>query len=222
MKRETINSIIALLGLGLAAVTAWYQFGPKSDVITLVSEGRLEVGKQLEIAPFGGVDPASKEIRPVAGPVTWKIRVQNLTDRTVSLVSFKVFLLGDDDSPITYSAMGEVLSPYDASLPVQSLPVNIPANESRAYLVSLFVPFQGDKDPHEKCDDVANSLRGLERCFLEKGRDMFGNRVELLNPGSELFHAMWTDSFNGPRFAVVLETADGSTFNTQLSFLPEL
>lgn len=222
MKHKAINTVIALFGLGLAAVTAWHQFGPKRDVIMLASEGRVEVARQLKIEPFGGLDPESGESLPLAGPVTWKIRAHNPTDRTVSLVSFQVFLLSKDDSPIQYSAMRELLSPFDATLPVQDLPENIPANESRAYLVSLFAPFKTDEDPQAKCDDDATNLQALERCFFEKGRDMFGNPVEVLDTGSGLFATRWLGSFEGPRFVVVLETADGSKFFTQLSFRPGL
>ena len=51
---------------------------------------------------------------------------------------------------------------------------------------------------------------------------MCGNRVLIVESGSELFAAQWTHEFNGPRFIVVLETADGVEFSTTLSFLPGL
>lgn len=214
--------MIAFLGLGLAAVTAWYQFTPKSDTITLVSEGRVEVGRPLEIDPIGTIDHTTGDNQPVAGPITWKLRVHNPTDRAISLVDFESYLLTDDNRRIKYSTMRERLSPFHIELPVQHLPENIPPNESRAYLISLFVPFLGDQDTQEQCEETAEKLQALERCFFEKGRDMFGNPVQIIESGSELFAAQWTDEFNGPRFLVVLETADGSEFSTTLSFLPGL
>ncbi|WP_299212189.1 hypothetical protein [uncultured Tateyamaria sp.] len=222
MKHETFNSIIAFLGLGLAAITAWHQFAPKSDAITLVSEGRVEVGRPLEIDPIGTIDHITGANQPVAGPITWKLRIHNPTDHAVSLVSFETYLLTEANRRIKYSTMRERLSPFQVELPVQHLPENIPPNESRAYLVSLFVPFSSDEDAQDQCEQAAESLRSLERCFFEKGRDMFGNRVQIVESGSELFAAQWTDEFEGPRFLVVLETADGSEFSTNLSFLPGL
>lgn len=222
MKHETFNSIIAFLGLGLAAVTAWDQFGPKSDFIALANEGRIEVGRRLEIEPIGTIDTTTGRNQPVVGPVTWKIRVDNATDRPVSIVSFDAFLLGENSGRIQYSTMRESLLAFDPAMSVQALPENIPPNESRAYLVSLFVPFSSDEDTESKCDDSAESLGGLERCFLQKGRDMFGNQVEVVDYGSAGISAQWTGGFSGPNFEIVLETADGSEFSTQLSFFPGL
>lgn len=92
MKHETLNSIIALLGLGLAAVTAWQQFGPKSDSLSVVNEGRVDLGRMLDIASNGNIDPLTGESLPVLGPITWKIRVHNLSPHTVAIVSFDAFL----------------------------------------------------------------------------------------------------------------------------------
>ena len=218
MKHETLNSIVALLGLGLAAITAWHQFGPKSDTITLVSEGRVETGTPLEIQPFGTLDEITGERQPVAGPVTWKVRVHNTSHHSVSLVSYELLHLGEDDSLIYYSAMRERLSPNNPTLPVQSLPDNIPLNESRAYFVSLFVPFQADQDMDNACGDAVETIQELEYCFHEKGRDMFGNQAETIEQGG-LRHTV-VETFSAPKFLLVLQTADGSTFGAELTFLP--
>jgi hypothetical protein len=176
----------------------------------------------LEIVPIGTINPTTGENQPVAGPVTWKIRVHNPSDRSVSLVSFEVYLLSENGGRIKYSDMHERLSPYDAALPIQSLPENIPPNESRAYLVSLFVPYLADEDAENPCENETDRLRDLERCFLEKGRDLFGNQVQIMESGGEFFSAQWSNGFSGPRFVVVIGTADGSEFSTQLSFRPGL
>jgi hypothetical protein len=144
MKHETINSIGVVFGIGLSAITAWHQFAPKNDTIILTTESRVEIGARMEIDPIGTINPASGENQPVLGPVTWKLRVHNPTDRSMSLVSFEVFLLTEDGSSIYYSTMREQLSSVDAPMSIQPLPVNIPPHESRAYLVSLFVPYAAE------------------------------------------------------------------------------
>jgi len=227
MKHETINSIgviaglvLGIVSLSLTGVTAWHQFAPKKDSITVATEGRVNVGARLEVEPFGGINPETGESQPLLGPVTWKIRVHNTSDRSVSLVDFRGFLLTADDARIMYSAMRERLSPIDPSLPVQSLPENIPANESRAYLVSLFVPFSVEVSDENKCTDLEVDLRELERCYFRKGRDLFGNQVQYTETGGDTFIAIMKGAFKGPRFAILIETADGTQFSTQLSFLP--
>lgn len=220
MKHEYINSIGVILGLCLGAVTAWHQFGPQKDTIMLTTEHRVDVGAKLEIEPIGTLSLTTGENQPVLGPVTWKIRADNPTDRAISLVSFKAFLLTEDGSPVYYSTMREQLSPLDAPLSILRLPENIPPHESRAYLISLFVPYVSDEDTRNKCDENAIKLRVIERCFFKKGRDIFGNKMKYRDIEGGNFVATMEEPFEGPKFAVIFETADGSKFVTQLSFLP--
>jgi len=223
MKHETFNSIIAALGLSLAAVTAWHQFAPASDKIEPTSEGRVELGRQLEINPFGSISLKSGSPAPSVGPVTWKVRIHNASDRPVSIVAFSIFLLSEDNRKIQYSGMRERLSPYDASLSEQILPDNISARETKAYLISLFMPFERDQGGNHKCEDEETRLRDLERCFFLKGRDLFGNPVSVVKYGSDLpeaFSVSWDQGHTAPRFSVIFETADGSKFEIHLSYFP--
>lgn len=220
MKHEVINSIGVILTLCLGAVTAWHEFYPKKDIITLTTENRVELGARLDVHPYGAIDLDTGESRPVIGPVTWKIRVHNPTERSISLVSFEVFLLTTEGAPVYYSAMRERLSPIDAPSSAQTLPENIPPFESRAFLVSLFVPYQMDEDSQSKCEERFTSLEEVQTCFFRSGRDLFGNKVDYVDTGGGSFSAIMQDAFNGPRFAVIFETADGSRYSTNLSFLP--
>ncbi|WP_143515646.1 hypothetical protein [Pseudooceanicola marinus] len=220
MKHEVINSIGVILTLCLGAATAWHEFSPKKDIITLTTENRVELGARLDAQPFGAIDLDTGENQPIIGPVTWKIRVHNPTERSISLVSFEAFLLTTEGAPVYYSAMRERLSPIDAPSSVQPLPENIPPFESRAYLVSLFVPYKTDEGSQSKCEERFTSLQEVQACFFQRGRDLFGNKVDYVDTGGGRFAAIMQEAFNGPRFAVVLETADGSRFSTNLSFLP--
>lgn len=223
MKHETFNSVLGALGLCVAVVTAWYQFAPAADDIELVSEGRVNLGRELEFQPVGlgaafGGSPMS-----VAGPVSWKIRVYNASDRAVSVVGFSIYLLREDDGKIQYSAMHERLSPFDASLKEQILPVGVASREAKAFLVSLSMPFRRDQSADGKCEEQTNQLRELERCFFLKGRDLFGNPVTVTKYDDEPDGPMsvsWDLGNEGPRFSVVFETADGSRFETRLSYFP--
>jgi len=225
MKHETFNSLLGAIGLCVALVTAWYQFAPTSDSIEIVSEGRVNLGRDLEYQPVGLGAAFDGVPMSVAGPVSWKIRVYNASDRPVSVVAFSVFLLSEDDEGIQYSAMHERLSPFDASLSEQYLPVGVAPREAKAFLVSLAMPFSRDQSADGSCENQTTRLRELERCFFLKGRDLFGNPVTVTKYDDEPEGPMsvsWDQDNKGPRFSVVFETADGSQFETRLSYFPNL
>lgn len=225
MKHETFNSIIAVLGLSLAAITAWHQFVPGSDHVELANEGRVNLGQKLEVNPTGSLDLDKGTPAPTVGPVTWKVRVYNASDRPVSIVKFSLFLLGDTGGRFQYSGMNDMLSPYDAPLSTQVLPDNISERASKAYLISLSMPFAPDSSSVPKCEEQATQLRGLERCFFFKGRDLFDNPVTVTQHGSEPsgpISVSWDKGAEGPLFAAVFETADGSEFEVHLSYFPGL
>ncbi len=183
MKHQAINSIGVILTLCLGVVTAWHQFHQK-DTITLTTENRVETGTRLEVQPFGAIDVDTGESQPVLGPVTWKIRVHNPTDRSVSLVSFEAFLLTTEDSPVYYSAMRERLSPIDAPLSAQPLPENIPPYESRAYLVSLFVPYKAGEDSQSKCEEKVASIQEIQLCFFRMEETCLVTKLNTSIPGA--------------------------------------
>lgn len=116
MTHETFNSINAFLILGLAAITARHQFVPNIYFISLVSEGQCEFRTSLEIVPLEVLNPITRKNQPVAGPVTWTIRIQSLSDHPISLVLFEGYLLNGNDRRIPYSNMRERFSPYDPAL----------------------------------------------------------------------------------------------------------
>lgn len=225
MKHETFNSILGALGLSLAAITAWYQFAPVSDKIDLVSEGRVNLGHSIEYQPAGlSVFFFGDAPMLVGGPVSWKIRAFNSTDRPISVVGYSVYLLNEDDRRIQASALKGRLSPFDASLTEQILPDSIASREAKAYLVSLSLPFTRDQSVENKCEDQTNQLRDLERCFFLKGRDLFGNPVNVTKYSPEPdapISVSWRHKFKGPRFTIVLETADGSQFEAKFSYFPD-
>jgi hypothetical protein len=217
MKHETFNSMLAAVGLVVASVTAWYQFAPSSDQLAVVSEGRIEVGRNIEVDDPGG------EIEPVLGPIFWKIRVHNSTDSVVSIVDFEVYLLTPDNRKTYYSSMKESLFGVNAELTDQPLPINIGARETNAFLVSLFVPFKRGAGKSEICGKDRVTLRVLESCFFLDGRDIFGNSVDTLYGDSkrpDIVMATWTDQMKMPIFVLEFETADGSKFSENLTYYP--
>lgn len=223
MKHETANSIIAGLGLAVASVTAWFQFAPTSDQLQVVSENRVEFGAPIEVTTGGTIDTATGTPQPVLGPVTWRIRVHNATDRVVSIVDWRMFLISSDGGLMQYSSMRGTLSDIDPSLRPITLPVNIAAHETNAYFVSAFIPFDRDVLEHSGCFEPLRARRETERCVYSSGSDLFGNSVSVTTYESappDAFTVSWESQDRTPRFYVELETADGSEFPVVLSYFP--
>ena len=223
MKHESVNSIIGVIGLLIACVTAWFQFAPTADRIQLVSEGRITTGHPIEVLPVGGLDVHTFQPLPVIGPVTWKIRITNNTDKVVSIVSFRVFQLDDAGKEFYNSTMSERLSIQDASLEAQRLPDNIGANETKGYLVSLMMPIIPHEVERSKCIQNVDNLKEIERCFYVLGRDLFGNDVDAVFDEStpqKVIQVSWQSRKQQPKFRVDIETADGSMFSSDLSYFP--
>lgn len=222
MKHETINSILGGLGLVIASVTAWFQFAPTADQIQVVSENRIELGNQITIKDSGAID-ATGNLQPVFGPVTWKIRVNNETDRVVSIVDWNVFLITDDAGLAQFSEMDPSLASPDLGLVPIALPVNIAARETVAYFVSINVPFERSALKKTECFAKPSGIRETERCVFSSGKDIFGNTVSVKNYGSvapDTFSVSWESHEKTPKFYLELETADGSRFPTILSYFP--
>ena len=223
MKLETVNAIVGCLALVLASVTAWAQFAPTSDNLQVVSEGRVNLGRPTDVVKNGTFDLEKNTPQPTIGPATWKVRVHNETDRVVSIVGWQIFLLTKDGGRVKYSAMRELLSPVDPSLPILNLPINIAAHETAAYFVSASVPFDGSAIEKSACFEPRRSLADTEQCVLASGKDIFGNSVSVVRydpDHPEIFSATWEGQMNAPSFYLEFETADGSVFPAVLSFLP--
>ena len=211
------------IGLLIASVTAWFQFAPTADRIQLVSEGRITTGHPIEVLPVGGLDVHTFKPLPVIGPVSWKIRITNNTDKVVSIVSFKVFQLNDDGEEFYNSSTSERLSIQDASLEAQRLPDNIGANETKGYLVSLMMPIIPYEEERNRCIQNVDNLKEIEQCFYVLGRDLFGNDVEATFDEStppKIIHVSWQSRKQQPKFRIDIEKADGSMFTSDLSYFP--
>lgn len=223
MKHETINSILGGLGLLIASVTAWFQFAPTADELQVISEDRVDFGTPIEVGKGGAIDSITGKPQPVIGPAIWKIRVHNETDRVVSIVDWRMFLIAGDGGLAQYSSMQEVLSALDQSLAPIVLPINIAANETTAYFVSAHIPFDDAALVQSDCFDPPRGLVETERCVLSAGKDLFGNPVSITSYEPTLvdaFTVTWDSIERTPQFYVELETADASKFSVILSLFP--
>ncbi len=219
MKHETFNTIIAALGLLVATTTAMVQFWPSSDQIHVVSEGLVDVGSGVQIFQKATPNPTDGTLDSAVGPSVWKIRITNTSNKSVAIVNYELMRLSDDRLSKS-NAFKERLSPQDPSLVLQTLPVNIAPWESKAFLFSLRLPIQVDRDTLVKCGNRNRSLRDLQNCVLSSGFDFFGNEVEPYLSDGQTMGAKWKKVKNRTDFIVNFITSDNSKFPVMLSYFP--
>ncbi|MCG8038445.1 MAG: hypothetical protein JAZ19_15550 [Candidatus Thiodiazotropha taylori] len=80
MSHENINTLIASIGLLIALVTAWHQFGPAPDELDIEVTGKFEFSTPFEsLRPFPKINGGPERI--IAGPVFWEAVLYNKLDR---------------------------------------------------------------------------------------------------------------------------------------------
>lgn len=223
MKHETVNSIVGVLGLVIASVTAISQFWPEADRLQVVVEGRTETGRFVDASGFGMLRVGDEKLSPLFGPVSWKIRLYNDTDRNLSVVGYQIFQLAEDGAKISSNAFKDRLSQFDLSLAEQPFPFSINGYDATAVVISLMVPFKEESEGAEKCVEPQVSIQQLERCFFRQGRDLFGNQVEAIHYDAatpDMFSVKWHEATYSPKFLVEFETASGAVFSAPISYYP--
>ena len=223
MKHETINSIVGVLGLFIGTVTAVSEFWPEADQLQVVTEGRIDSGQPVTFTGLGLLHEKDAKPSPAFGPVSWKIRLHNGSDRTLSIVDYKVFQLTENGAKIWSSAHNYSIAKYGQSTTEQLFPFSISAHEASAFIISLMVPFKKESAEDELCIEQQATIKQLEKCYYQQGRDLFGNFVETVvydPPQGERLSVKWSETTFSPSFIVEFETANGSTFSTLLSYYP--
>ncbi|MBL3597938.1 hypothetical protein JMM63_20695 [Rhodovulum sulfidophilum] len=223
MKHETINSIVGVLGLVIASVTAVRQFWPEAERLQVVVEGRAETGRPIDVSGFGMLRVSDEKPSPLFGPVSWKIRLFNNTDRNLSVVGYQIFQLTEDGAKVSSNALRDRLSQFDLSLAEQPFPFSIDGFDATAVVISLMVPFEEESEGAEECAEPQVSIQQFERCFFKQGRDLFGNQVEKIHydaAAAGMFSVKWNETTYSPKFLVEFETASGAVFSAPISYYP--
>lgn len=222
MKHETVNSIVGVLGLVIATVTAVSQFWPETEKLKVVAERRIDTGRGVEFSGLGVLDPSKMDFSPTVGPVGWKIRLFNDSNQPISIVGYKLSQLSGNGSRVESSSFKDRLVFADTSQNEQSFPFSIAPHESVAKIILLMIPYQNETDNAPSCVKEYSVVRQFEKCLFKKGRDLFGNKVDFIGDyfsEDEGWGAVWSGvPQNGPRFEVSFETASGSFFRTDFSY----
>ncbi|EOY4517370.1 hypothetical protein ABMY01_22415 [Vibrio vulnificus] len=208
MKHETVNSIIGVLGLVIASVTAYHQFVPPSDNLEIEVTSVPSNEKLNEYIEFQ--DGLSDEVRKLSGPFFWKFTAYNDLDRTVTIKEIDTKLLSDIGGLIDYSDLS--IGTFDRNLAPLHLPLSINAHEAKVIILALNIPIKYQ----EHCTISNSTVQDLERCYYGYGHDLFGNPVERLTTGV----VQWKGLPKSPSFISTVKTGDGSELRKTLSYFP--
>ncbi len=207
----------------IASVTAISQFWPETDSLQVVVERKLPEQGGLKFQGKGLLRTNDNQLSPLFGPVSWKIRVFNSTDRLVSIVGYKLFQLSENDNLVQSNAFLERLRSFDHSMPEQNFPFHINAREAVPLVFSMMMPYAKEIDGSLKCSEASITIDDLEECLFKKGRDLFGNpvNVEFQDDSHTVVQTVhWNKTIFSPKFLLVFETASGQQFSARLSYSP--
>ncbi|WP_299022788.1 hypothetical protein [uncultured Photobacterium sp.] len=206
IKHETVNSVIGVLGLMIALVTAYHQFVPEGDKIDIdVSPIPTSVPLKQH---FDFQDGISDEVFKISGPFFWEFTAYNSLDRTVTIKDIDTKLFSGAGSLIDYSNI--TVGTFDRELKPLSLPLLIGSHEAKVILIGLNVPIISE----DSCFSSQSSMSSVQRCYFEKGYDLFGNSVSTIQGGA----VSWDELPKSPVFLSTVKTGDNSEFHRKLSF----
>ncbi|MDY4367628.1 hypothetical protein SNR26_07845 [Pectobacterium brasiliense] len=183
MKRENINTIIAMSGLILAAYGNYKQFKLETDKLELtvntgvIGSSELELNKDFSVpkALYG-------DNTRLAGPASIILEVSNNMSRPVTIKKIEVELI-KDGAAINYSSMfnpldkktlDNLLSPTtiaEHTVKKIELRINIPIHYNEKFS-SCFRSIKSTKLKTEKFSNVGF-------CYYKNGVDLLGNKVQL-------------------------------------------
>lgn len=183
MKRENINTIIAMLGLILAVYGNYKQFKPETDKLELtvntgeIGSSELELNKDFSVpkALYG-------DDTRLAGPVSVILEISNNMNRPVTIKKIDVELI-KDGTAINYSSM---FNPLDKkTLDNLYSPTTIAEHNVKKIELRINIPihyndklpscFRSIKTNKLKADQYSN----VRFCYYKNGVDLLGNKVQL-------------------------------------------
>jgi len=183
VKRENINTIIAILGLILAVYSNYKQFKPETDKLELAINTGVIDSSELELKKDSYVP---KELygddTRLAGPVSITLELSNNMNRPVTVKKIEVELIKDGTAinysdmfnPLDKKTLDNLYSPTtiaEHNVKKIELRINIPIH----YNDKLSSCFMSIKPNALKTDPYSD----VRFCYYKNGVDLLGNKVQL-------------------------------------------
>ncbi|ASN13829.1 hypothetical protein B7764_00885 [Pantoea ananatis] len=221
MKRENINTIIAILGLILAAYSNYKQFKPETDKMELAINTGVIGSSELELKKDSYVP---KELygddTRLAGPVSIILELSNNMNRPVTVKKIEVELIKDGTAinysdmfnPLDKKTLDNLYSPTtiaEHNVKKIELRINIPIH----YNDKLSSCFMSIKPNTLKTDPYSD----VRFCYYKNGVDLLGNKVQLkqFEGGGYMVESLKRISLN---YRVTAVTGDNSKIVSLATF----
>ncbi|TCC06806.1 hypothetical protein E0L21_12515 [Kosakonia quasisacchari] len=215
MKHENFNTVIALLGLLLAAFSTYTQLKPEKDELDLVVTASLNPNAKFELKDNKylpeGIFGANKKL---AGPASIMLEVSNNMNRTVTIKKIKIELVKNDKGIIYYPQMINV-SDKD-TIDTLHTPVTIEGHSVIQRELSINIPVHYE-ERISSCFSRPGlfvsepiSINNIEYCYFSHGIDFLGNKVQLTQ--YEGGGTMFTKTSGGQSltYKLTIKTGDNS------------
>lgn len=218
MKREDVNTIIAVLALAISGVSVWFQVRPVTDELTFI-EARPDNLSALRESRFSLVEAGrGDQTSRVISPVRWNVLLVNPLDRPVSIIGARLFT--QDEHGLEWSSTMLKQVAFASQDTWSSVPFDVPAYASQRVVIESELPISAQVDI--ECPVEKNPTLGeLENCYFRQGVDLFGNEVIATFFSEEGRLVEWKDQSRSPRLVLQLSTGDGSTLDIPIEFYPD-
>ncbi len=218
MKREDVNTIIAVLALVISGVSVWFQVRPVNDELTFI-EARPDNLWPLKESKFSLIEAGrGDQTSRVISPVKWNVLLVNPLDRPVSIIGARLFTQDEHGLEWSSSMLKQVA--FASKDTWSSVPFDVPAYSSQRLFIESELPISPEAEL--ECP-VENSLTlgELENCYFRQGFDLFGNEVVATFFSEKGRLVEWKDQSRSPRLVLELSTGDGSKLNIPIEFYPD-
>lgn len=184
MKRETFNTIIALLGLALAAFSTFNQLRPEKDVLDFSTQAGFDSKDYFKLARQANLP---KEIfgenTKLAGPAFIRLEIANNMNRPVTVKKINLTFINKNNNELFYSSLFDGEGGSDAFL--SNIPVTLAEHTVKNINMSINIPIFYKEDFAE-CFENKRILKGenksvneVEYCYYSKGKDLIGNAINM-------------------------------------------
>lgn len=210
---ESINSLGVLIGIALGGVSLYLQLAPKESEVSFSPATVVTTDDRLELRPY-----PSKPDQELFGPITWKLIINNDSDRAISIVRNDLPTIEVGDDRFYTTGIFDGIFELDGSS--ISYPLTIQAFESKAVAVRGYLP-TGDMSPARKtCVGKNLAVSDYMQCMIHEGTDAFGNDLEVTRLDGRFVGASWPMDSIQPKLEMNFVTSDEREFRTQLRVYP--
>ncbi|MBG6246577.1 hypothetical protein CS369_21000 [Candidatus Symbiopectobacterium sp. 'North America'] len=218
MKHESINTFIAVIGLGLAAFSTFMQLKPQSDALDIIATTSNAKNKGFYLKEGNLPTELFEESRSLAGSYDVTLEITNNLNRTVSIKAIEIKFIINEGNAIYYNDM--IYSEFDRN--ILNTPIPYEAYSVKRLKIFLNIPIIYD-DRFRKCfhptrfiSEYDKYFDSIKHCYYSKNTDMMDNKVNsrTLDGGGVIFTH---ENKNSLRYEIIVTTGDNTKIRKEFN-----